>query len=388
MRVLIVHNTLNDSRSVSGVLRHYGWMANEWRAAGHEVDFLAASCASTQIRDLAPQARLISSDKLFDATKYLAQTWRYFPAYGLRLLTAHLLRLPCRYDVIYASTQLIVEVYAAMILARRQQAKFVAKVHHVLAAQPKRLGLFDRLFLWSERRTTRWLNQRADLILCGTPLVANDYSALERSLGLVPRPVTSIGYGIDLSAIPFDENCRKNFDAVMLGRLHEHKGVFDLPHIWRLVVQQRPGAKVLIIGEGPHRQRMQDMFAELGMRDLAVFTGGISEARKNEILGQARIGLSLSSEEGWGLSINEFLGNGLPVIAYELPIFGHVFPHQLELVPLGDRAGAARKILSLLADEPFQRKRGKAGREFVARYDYRKVAKAELAAVKALFDKS
>ena len=385
MRILIVHNTLNDSRSVSGVLRHYAWMANEWTAAGHQTDFIAARCAWPQLRELAPHSRLFSSDSVFDATRYLAQTWRYFPPYALRMASAHWQRLPERYDVVYASTQLIVEVYSAMILARRQGAKLAAKVHHVLAAQATdRAGFIDRLFLWSERRTTRWLNRRADLILCGTELVALDFSRLERALELRERATTQIGYGIDLSAMPYETNQPKQFEAVLLGRLHEHKGIFELPAIWKMVVAQRPGARLLIIGEGPHRQRMAEKFAEQGLSERVTFTGGISEAKKNELLGQARIGLSVSFEEGWGLSINEFLGMGLPVVAYELPIFAHVFPGQLELVKVGDREAAAQRILSLLNDETLQREQGRRGREFVVRYDYRNVAKAELEALTRL----
>src|SRR5688500_12325276 len=127
MRILIVHNTLNDSRSLSGALRHFLYMANEWNAHGHQTDFLAAKAGFPQISQLAPASKLICSDGLFDATKYLAQTWRYFPAYGYRMLTPHLTRLE-KYDVILASTQLIVEVYPALVIAQKQKAKLVAKV--------------------------------------------------------------------------------------------------------------------------------------------------------------------------------------------------------------------------------------------------------------------
>ena len=40
MRILLVHNTLNDSVSISGVLREYVNMARVWVAEGHTVDFL------------------------------------------------------------------------------------------------------------------------------------------------------------------------------------------------------------------------------------------------------------------------------------------------------------------------------------------------------------
>ena len=62
MRVLIVHNILNDSRSVSGVMTEYVHMANAWIEAGHQTDFLVAKAGWPQFQRLAPKARLISSD--------------------------------------------------------------------------------------------------------------------------------------------------------------------------------------------------------------------------------------------------------------------------------------------------------------------------------------
>jgi glycosyltransferase involved in cell wall biosynthesis len=379
MRILIVHNTLNDSKSCSGVLRHYAWMAEEWNKAGHRTDFLVATAGFPQLTKMAPSARLISSDSIFNATRHIEQTWRYFPAYGLRMLTAHTVALPETYDVIYASTQLIVEVYVAMIIARRQGAAFVAKVHHVLAAQQRRGGMFDHLFIWSERRTTEWLNHKADLIITGTRLVGEDLDRLELDLGLTPRKKIAIGYGVDLEHSRPAKLAEKEFDVVFLGRLHEHKGAFDLPKFWRAVKTQNSKARLLVIGEGAHRPRTQQMFADAGLERSVVFTGGIDEAQKNELLAKARIGLSLSYEEGWGLSINEFLAHALPVVAYDLPIFHFVFPNQLNLVPLGDVLSAAAAVNLLLAEENSQIEQGSRGRQFVQRYDFRNVAREEMA---------
>lgn len=388
MRILIVHNTLNDSRSLSGALRHFLYMANEWTAAGHQTDFLAARAGFPQIGSLCPKSRLISSDNYFDATRHLAQTWRYFPAYGCRMLTAHTVKLPECYDVVIASTQLIVEVYPAMVIARKQRAKFVAKVHHVLAAQKRRAGAFDRLFLWSERRTTRWMGRHADLVICGTPFVEADYRALERRLGIPSARTAASGYGVDIEAIPFSLGYPKTYDVVHLGRLHEHKGVFDLPEVWKEVLREKPDAKLLVIGEGPHRERTQGMFREMGIGGSVSFMGGVDEAKKNELLGASRIGLSLSFEEGWGLSINEFLAAGIPVAAYHLPIFDTVFPGQLENIKLGDKKGMAQKLIELLNDPQRRRELGVRGREFVERYDFRNVARQELRLIGDLFRKA
>ena len=388
MRILIVHNTLNDSRSVSGVMTEYIHMANAWIEAGHQTDFVVAKAGWPQFQRLAPKSRLINSDGLFNATRYLAQTWRYFPAYAYRLLTAHWLRLPDRYDVVYASGQFILEVYTARVLARRQGSKLVVKIQHVLTGQGARRGFFDRLFIWAEKQSARWINREADLILALSSTVAEHYHSLERSLGLQPSSILPSGCGIDLARFADTPPLPKQFDVVVLGRLHEQKGIFELPQVWQRVIAKRREARLVVIGEGPHRERVENMFAELGLQESVRFTGGVSELERNQLVAQSRVGLSLSYEEGWGLSITEFMALGLPVVAYELPVFHEVFPGQLELVPPHQPITAADRLLELLGDEPRRLKLGAQGRAFVARYDFRIMAEQELAKLQHVADRS
>ena len=151
------------------------------------------------------------------------------------------------------------------------------------------------------------------------------------------------------------------------------------------MVDSLPAARLLIIGEGPHRQRTEELFREAGLQQSVVFTGGINEVEKNQLLARSKVGLSLSYEEGWGLSITEFLASGLAVVAYELPVFAEVFPGQLAIVPLHDQLAAAAKIISLLQNEPHRQALGQAGKAFVVRYDYRAVAQSELSLLQALW---
>ena len=379
VNILIIHNSLNDSTSVSGVLKHYAFMANAWIEKGHAVDFLVAKAGFPQLQRLSPQAGRVSSDGIFNATKYLSKTWAYFPAYGYRGLTCHYLRLPHRYDVVYASGQFILETYCARVIAKRQKTRWVAKIQHVLSSQPKRGGFINTLFLNAERLSAKWMHRFAAKVMCLSRVVADDYRALEEDLKLSPTTQTvQVGCGIDCQSILDGTKTEKKFDVVFLGRLHEQKGVFDLPEVWARVIAERPQATLLIIGEGPHRQAMQAKLAELGIADSVTVTGGISEEEKNLLLAQACVGLSLSYEEGWGLSVTEFLATGLPVVAYDLPVFRDIFPDQLESVPAGDKTAASEAILKLLRD-PHLIEKGSKAREFAQRYDYRNIAGDELA---------
>lgn len=375
-----------DSASISGVLKHYAYMANEWIAQGHQTDFLVARAGFPQFQRLSPDAGLISSDNLFDATRYLSKTWTYFPAYAWRCWTAHTLPLPRRYDAIYASGQFIVDIYCAQVMALRNHCPWVAKVQHVLASQPKRGGLINNLFLKTERLAAKAMHDEAGAVMCLSQTVQDDYRDLELSLDLAPTDTKQIGCGIDVETIIGLHGEEKRFDVAFMGRMHEQKGVFELPSFWQTVLKDKPGARMVVIGEGPHREGMQQKFAELGLLDSVTITGGVSEKEKNHFLAQSRIGLSLSNEEGWGLSITEFLAFGMPVVAYELPVFSQVFPTQLEHVQRGDHRAAAQETIRLLNNPRQLKKRGQDGREFVRRYDYRQFAKQELEVIQQSVD--
>lgn len=378
MRILIVLNTVNDSRSVSGGVIEYVHMANAWMDAGHQTDFFIAKAGWPQLRQRVPRARLLNGDGIFDFTNFLAKTWLYFPAYAYRMLTPYWVRLPERYEIVYSASQFIVDIHAARVLSRRLGAKLVVKVQHLLSGQAGRTGLLDRLFTWAEKKSAVWINRDADLLMCLSSTVGKDYERFEESLHLPRTPIELSGCGIDIARFRAIATAQKSFDVVLLGRMHEQKGIFDLPHVWKLVLDEIPSARLVVIGEGPHRLRTEQMFSDLGIKDSALFTGAIPEPEKNRLLGESKIGLSLSFEEGWGLSITEFLATGLPVVAYELPVFSEVFPGQLELVPLGGRKEAAAKVLALLQNESSRIKLGEQGRQFVARYDFKEIAAEEM----------
>ena len=386
MNVLIVYNSALDPNSMSGVQRYFIDVVREWKRQGHRVDFLAGRGAWPSFERNFPGSALISSDDLFYFPPHrLKQTWRYLPAFAWRMVTPWFVRTPVRYDIVLACAQFIYEIGPTLVLARRHQAAVGVKIHHVVAAQSRAPGFFDRLHVWSERTTARWLNRRADLLLCTTRQVANDFNAIEKELGLKPSTLLCTGNALNFEEFPFNPEIPKQFDAVLLGRLHAHKGVLDAPAIWQQVRLQRPAARLVIIGEGPHRAALEAEFARIGLgpeTGAVEFTGGVSDSVKNERVAQSRVGLSLSREEGWGLSITEFMAAGLPVVAMELPVFSEVFPGHLDLVPVADTKRTAERILHWLNQPELARKQGEENRRFIQRYDARNLAQVEIDAMK------
>ena len=384
LKILIVHNSLNDGASMSGVLKHYLLMARAWSDAGHQVDFLVAKAGFPQVQSQAPFCGLVCSDSIFDASAYLDQTWRYFPAFGFRMISAYWISNARDYDIVYASNFLIFEVYPALIMARRCGAKLVVKIQHLLHSQSGRHSFFDRLFLMSEKWSMRLACRHADLIMCLSQPVKTDFCKLATQLNLKWSGPEVVGCGLDFSELDNTPVENPEFDLVLLGRIHEQKGIFDLPDVWGAIIQKRPESRMVVIGEGPHRKMLMKTMEERGLTHSVTFTGGIPEEEKNKFLRQSKLGLSLSFEEGWGLSVTEFLAAGLPVVAYDLPVFRELFHEVLHFVPLKSKSQAAETILSLLEHPEGLKSSGLKGMYHARQFNYQEVANQELSLMKGL----
>ncbi|MEV7070532.1 glycosyltransferase family 4 protein [Streptomyces sp. NPDC093990] len=100
---------------------------------------------------------------------------------------------------------------------------------------------------------------------------------------------------------------------VAVGRLVEYKRIDLLLRLWERV---RPvtGGRLVIVGDGPERSRLEQL-AGPGVE----FTGHVSEAEKHRLLCEAWLLLHPSAVEGWGLVVTEAATRETPTIAFDVP---------------------------------------------------------------------
>ncbi|MFI8302913.1 glycosyltransferase family 4 protein [Streptomyces sp. NPDC085927] len=100
---------------------------------------------------------------------------------------------------------------------------------------------------------------------------------------------------------------------VAVGRLVEYKRIDLLLRLWERV---RPvtGGRLVIVGDGPERERLERL-AGPGVE----FTGHVSEAEKHRLLCAAWLLLHPSAVEGWGLVVTEAATRGTPTVAFDVP---------------------------------------------------------------------
>ncbi|WP_078662811.1 glycosyltransferase family 4 protein [Streptomyces bicolor] len=144
-----------------------------------------------------------------------------------------------------------------------------------------------------------------------TVAVSDSTAAALRAIGVGPDRIRVVHNGVDAPGPLLPKAAEPLFVAV--GRLVEYKRIDLLLRLWERV---RPvtGGRLVIVGDGPERERLQAM-AGPGV----MFTGRVPEAEKHRLLCRAWLLLHPSLVEGWGLVVTEAAARGTPTVGFAVP---------------------------------------------------------------------
>ncbi|MEV0220571.1 glycosyltransferase family 4 protein [Streptomyces sp. NPDC050704] len=161
------------------------------------------------------------------------------------------------------------------------------------------------------RRLEHWAlagaPQRRGLLVAVSPSTAH---AL-RAIGVERERIRVVHNGVEEPGPPSERSSEPLFLA--MGRLVEYKRIDLLLRLWERV---RPvtGGRLVIVGDGPERARLEQL-AGPGVE----FRGHVSEAEKHRLLCAAWLLLHPSAVEGWGLVVTEAAARETPAIAFDVP---------------------------------------------------------------------
>ena len=109
--------------------------------------------------------------------------------------------------------------------------------------------------------------------------------------------------------------------VVSVGRLTASKRVDVVIRAFAEAQDRVADLRLEVIGDGPEQSSLLTLVADLGIADSVVFRGRISDDDLVEAYRRARLVVSASISEGWGMTLTEGAACGTPAVATD--IAGH-----------------------------------------------------------------
>lgn len=190
-----------------------------------------------------------------------------------------------------------------------------------------------------------------------------------------PRQWTVIPSGVDLArfrAVRPDPEAKRRFgfdpgDPVVgaVGRLDPVKGHATLLFAWPTVLASMPRARLVLVGDGSERGRLESAAANLGLREWVAFAG--ERADVEACLAAFDLFAFPSRNEGMGRALVEALAAGVPAVASRAGGIPDVLPEGRAglLVPPDDPEAWGAAILRILGDGAERARMAEAAREAI-----------------------
>jgi glycosyltransferase involved in cell wall biosynthesis len=231
----------------------------------------------------------------------------YFGLACLRLLR-------CDFDVLEADHIPYLQMFVLRLVATLKRKPLTVTWHEV----------WDRAY-WCQylgwAGWIAWLIERLAMRLPDHIIAASPQTA-ERLSKTVRRhiQVTTVPNGIDLNLIREVSAASEVTDLVVVGRLIEHKCVDKLLDALANLRATGMCFTCRIIGDGPARAALGERARDLGIASAVEFRDDIGDQKElYSLVKAARVFVSLSVREGFGMAVLEAIACGIPVLTTSAP---------------------------------------------------------------------
>ncbi len=256
----------------------------------------------------------------------------------------------------------------------------IATIHNMASIQGRRRILQDRLL-------DRW----RDAVVCVSERVKEDYC---RTIGVRPEKVEVIYNGLDLERFVSGGKPRGEVRSALglapddrlvltVARLHPQKAHEVLIEAAGAVTSACPSARFALAGEGPRRAELERLVRDRGLAERFLFLG--SRADVADLCRAADVACLSSVHEGFSNVVLECLASGLPFVATDVGGNREAIQEGLSgyLVPPGDAAGIARRLIELLTDDALRARMAEGARARSRRFSLEETQRA----TEALYDR-
>lgn len=150
---------------------------------------------------------------------------------------------------------------------------------------------------------------------------------------------------------------------VSVSRVSKEKNIDELIDFMPALLKEDPEVSLLVVGGGPHLDKLREKAEKLGLTDSVKFTGMIE---KDEVYKYYQLGdifVSGSTFETQGLTYVEALANALPLVCREDKCLINIIEPGKNGFTYTDEAEYVQHILTILGDRALQKRMGEASVE-------------------------
>ncbi|UCE29308.1 MAG: glycosyltransferase [Candidatus Bathyarchaeota archaeon] len=199
----------------------------------------------------------------------------------------------------------------------------------------------------------------------GAICVSRDLEAIAQRFGA--KNTVVVPSSLDLTGFQELNLRRKNNEIITVAHLASIKG---MPYLLQAMTFLKDG-RLIIIGDGPERTRLESMSASLGVNGRVFFKGWIAHDREFwGHLQQATVFVLPSLSEGRPRAVIEAMACGLPVVATDVGGIPEMVSDGVNglLVPPRDAKALAEAIEYIVDDVDFQRRASTENLKMAAEY--------------------
>ncbi len=173
---------------------------------------------------------------------------------------------------------------------------------------------------WNERAgrlgSLGQLLERTCLALSPTVVTVSEHTRRRMALaGVDPGKVHVVPNGIDLEEIAAAPPSRDRSDLIWVGRLIPHKNADMALRAFALLQVERPALRLLVVGDGPERSRLEGLAGSLGVAASVRFAGFVERAADvYGLMKSSRVLLAPHRKEGFGITVVEGWACGIPAV--------------------------------------------------------------------------
>lgn len=355
MKILqVVRQYLPGTGGMETYVAHLG---RQLRQRGHESD-IATLDYLFQSGDQLPAYQEVDGERIIRLPSW--GTARYFVA-------PRLLELLPRYDLVHVHG---VDFFADLLGTFR-------RVHATPVLLSTHGGFFHTPWLLLFKKA--WFNSITRLSLRGVDRVVASSPKDERLFSRICDTVSLVENGIDFATFGAVEKDIQGDTMLYVGRLSKNKRLDRLIRATARLRQTRPGVELTIVGPDWDglKPELQQLSAELGLTGAVTFTGAVPETELLERLASARVFVSASEYEAFGLSAVEAMATGTVPVLNRITAFEDMIRDGENgfLADFANAEAASDTLAAALAlSEAESQAVGGQARQTASRHDWRQVA--------------